>query len=177
MANTDYWLPTKTSRQESPFHGYRHVMAGSDTLTIRSGKWYEVPNVYELVSCRLQLVCDATVANRYIGVQQLLGGGSTTDWIRTATAITASQSKVAMIDKTSTYVSGGMNPYCDQFCGCNGKYLMPISGDDDSIIITITGGVAGDAIDMRFQFRWLNWELGMDPPSAFTRFFNPAGKW
>lgn len=149
-----------TSKNRSPIFSHRQpIMTGEDTFTIYAGYWYEVPNVWELISLRIELVTDATVANRKISIKHI-PDGTFTNIELTGDNVAASTTKAHYLNKLA--YKGDWN--VGMPAGVNNEAVI-ISGDG-KILISCGTGKAGDTMDIRSQWKWKNWQYGMEIPYA-----------
>jgi len=154
-------------RSNSPFQTVRWKLATPvGAYTIRAGKVQtpsgEIENHWELTSMRISYTADANAANRIISVYDRKVDGSPVSIDQAiATAITATESK----DIILTRVGGGSDIAYGDFYATIYKHAFMIAGDD-YLYITVVGNQVGDFISIQAEFRWLNWELGMDDPSS-----------
>lgn len=157
-----------TNRRQAPFAFTNHTIAGTEQLNIRAGYYYDVPCVWELIAIRFTLTTDATVANRKPTVK-LLPDNVYTLQQAISDNIAASTTETVYIAKVgweSEAASG-------RFLGINDKAWC-IYGDGRVNFSTDTGK-AGDVAVIRTQWRWLNWDLGMELPEAVGAALKKAG--
>lgn len=98
-------------------------------------------NKLMILSSNITLVCDATVANRYIQWNITDTSHTQTGNVGQTAAITASQTKSAGIVNTNGYSSGATS-------NLDWNIYVPIGiflGAGEELAITIAGGVAGDS--------------------------------
>lgn len=158
----DIYLPSITSRTNTPIVIINKLCIGTETLSIYAGKYLQVDNVWCLESGRIEVACDATVANRYLMVWSYCGNQefSYSDAFKSA-AITASQSKVVSFNKLFGYSTGA--PYADQYASLEDRAFL-IAGEKERFVIQLDTGKAGDTFRAKLKFRWLNWDFGMACP-------------
>lgn len=119
--------------------------AGNATASLASTAYKK----YLIIYGRITLVCDATVANRYIIVNIQNSGGTVTyrRLLTNATAITASQTRSISYVDESTNRQGESSDLADiglgQWC---------VIASTDKIVISVYGGVAGDSYSGAFKY-------------------------
>ena len=155
------YIPTK---RQAPFAYVRETIAGNGEIRIYAGKYLEVPNVYELIAARLVLTTDATVANREVQIRCVTEVLTVLD--HSGDAVAASSAATHQIHNINYASNFSTAP----FLGL-GRLGITLQGDSEHLYITVTNGVAGDLLEARLVFRWLNWELGMEQPEMIARWF------
>jgi len=151
-----------SNRRAAPFREVKQIMTGEDTFYVYAGKWYDVPCCWELVTGRITLTTDATVANRNVHVRQLSGLGTVEenhgDDQAASLVVTYQMSPLR-------YASGFVTA---PFQGID-RFSHLIWDEGRALWIVTDTGKAGDSIECRFIFRFLNWELGMLPPESVVQ--------
>jgi len=150
--------PTPLTRLDSPYLDLTVTLPGNEAYYIFAGKNQGVPQIWELDSLICTLICDATVANRYIyarvysdlGLGLLIGVQSP--------AVLASTTKTLVIGPYM-YMSGAVVPG-DFIAG-----VKPIVISGDNVLkIYIGSGQAGDTYTAHLRLKYLNYELGIQTP-------------
>lgn len=152
-----------SSRRE---HLYRVVniqgVIGTDEIYIHAGWNLEVPNHWDMIGLRFDVVTDATVANRTFQVRKVLNDLETL--ILTTDAITASLTEggyyylAANDNKVTTNPTKRLSVYENNF----------LFAGDDYIRFRLGSGVAGDVWGIMATFLWKNFQLGLDWPEMFN---------
>ena len=162
---TEITLPPITSRRQSPYHRIKFTdVTGS--LLITGGYNLEVPNHWELSQVHIIYSCVVDANNRYCRSYTLKDVSSagtsvqTQYWISDAMSAPAAPASFDI----GLYKYGGFN----NMSGPGMEILLHDRSitlvGSDKMYFFIDGDVAGDTIQSLWEFRWLNWELGLDYP-------------
>lgn len=165
MASYKHRLQAITDKRQAPFVTVQETITGADYLHIYAGNQYGIDNVWQLVSARFGIVCDATVANRLFHMQHY-ANDPTVYWDSSSGAITASQSRVINIApialNTSVVDTGGV------YLLGSGLDLFTIFGVEGRLSFYIDNGVVGDLFQCSLLLKFKNWELGMQSAEMYV---------
>jgi len=165
MADEEITLSPILKRTQVPIKSVVRLSKPATTnYTIKAGHNINVPNVWELLKSSVQLVTTADVANRVIRMylqhkEDDVGGAAQGEYY-TSDNIAASSNKSIGLYRHADLSGLTQN---DDFTGVIYPGSWIFCGDDE-INIFFDADVAGDVASILLMFRWLNWELGMDPP-------------
>jgi len=140
---------------------YRDV-AAANMLKITAGERLGVENHWELVRGNIVYQADANAANRQVylytyGVDSNVQGDELE-----SIAITANQTKEIILSRVTD--RNNMKSTSSEFEACIHPLSFFIHGLQ-YFLMTIISPQAGDRVTYSFEWRWLNWDLGLE---AFT---------
>jgi hypothetical protein len=158
MADYEVTLKPITNRTKAPIALTDPiVITGVDTYAIIAGWWFDIPNCWELIALRMVLTTDATVANRNI-LAKFAPNGSNIVQQLTGDDVAASTTVSHYVNKM-TY-KGDWNVGTNAGFSNEGILLH----GDGRVTISVDTGKAGDTLSIRSQWKWKNWDYGMDLP-------------
>jgi len=164
----------------SPYVWYDQTVTGVDQLLYTSPDWLNFAQYFTLVSARVVLTTDATVANRFVHLQHKLyphSSGLIVPSNFKTDAIAASSSKVTIIG--DFYLDGAGASFGFDFAWGIGKDLIFANGEF-LVIFLVDTGKAGDTLRVVSLWRYRNWDwnlpTGMPGADAFypSRLVSPA---
>jgi len=162
-------LVAPASRRVTPFttvYG-RLETPGVNHLHINAGMDLDIPNHWEMFRGNIVYQADANVANRMIYIYSRgddPAGGIQGDEIESI-AITASQTKEIILSRVTD--RNNLKSTTSEFQALLLPGAFFIRGNH-YIIMSISDAQAGDKITYAFEFRFLNWELGLEDPRETT---------
>jgi len=158
-------LPPIPDRRTSPFYivAGKDKTPGNNMLRMTAGFNLTVPNHWEVARAKIKYVADANAANRQVYLYTQDGDGILQyqlDYVITP-AITANQTKQILLNHAGIF----SNIYMDS----DAWYLTLRRNSwffhgNQFLMLGANNFQAGDKITYHIEMRWLNWELGMDPP-------------
>jgi len=155
----DVILNPVVSRRHKPYAHVDLTLVGSDTVRIVAGHNLAVPNIWSLHTWWATLTCDATPANRYVKIFQVIDGVNANFF--TSQAVIASTTKTFAGSPESAF-SNMTRLSADGYMTMDDKTFL-IAGDD-SIYFDVVSGVAGDSVRLYMLLLWRNWDFGILSP-------------
>ena len=163
MATLKIYLPPPKDRRSSPFFLWRKINCdGVDNYEFHAGWNLNVPIHWKIHALKIGLNASVEVGNRYIYLVKHTIQQGLNEQIEELTTdqIQATEYKFLTLDQMSGFVS----------CSPGGDMYATLSPDawifsgDDYLFLYIQGDLTGDKVHIRMQFKFLNWELGIEPP-------------
>jgi len=153
-----------TNRHASPIVRIQRKLIGTDVIGIRPQSFHDAddtPSIWELVACDIDVVTDATVANRRTYTAVTTKDGQLTQDGVLSNAITASQTVYVRYGSYSNFSNMAPGTGTVMWTAINRRFQM--LAYPEYLYYYLQAGVAGDTVQFEISLRCLNRELGILP--------------
>ena len=163
MADT-IMTPTPPTLLAGPYVDIHYSgQTGVDRVIVIGGYYQQIPQIWSIESLYIRLVCDATIANRYIKSRIYpyynVGDAVHTTFMFSAGPAAASETKISKIGHY-VYVGGNEAVDADGRAGIDDTVI----GGSDAAVNYISAGVAGDLWSIFLRLKYRNRDLGIPTP-------------